>query len=265
VELLVVTSSLLLRPACGALVVVKRLRPGACADDSTNSTSEDLMCAAGHSNCAAAAVTHGSCARMAVLKVPRTGSTWLTKELRAFGPGVQLEFEPFTDPLAHACAGRFYTQALIQAVRQRLRCVTRESRSLPCYWGWLGCNATRLKPRPAPAPKPNLSDPMGVTSVRPGALLTGFLINPMYVPGAIWNRVLSAQPRTKLVWLRRTNLVKMALSDIRRLAGAAARQRPASSRMESISIGFVEPLTLITRLNMTLVTQATFPAAISLE
>ena len=88
---------------------------------------------------------------MAILKVPRTGSTWLAKELRAFGTSVQLKFEPFTDAAAHTCSGRFYTQALGKALGSRQRCVTRESRSLPCYWGWLGCNATRLKPRPYPA------------------------------------------------------------------------------------------------------------------
>jgi hypothetical protein len=268
--------------------VVKRLRAASC-DANAESRQDCVLPDHAHVDCASIDTTsEGSCARLAILKVPRTGSTWLNKELRAFGIGVQLEFEPFTDPSAQSCAGRFYTQALTQAIRQRLRCVTRESRSLPCYWGWLGCNATKLKPRPYRAgSSPTSSASMAKTAMgssrtqaiehkadpMPGALMTGFLLNPMYAPGAIWSRVLAAQPRTRLVLLRRTNLVKMAVSDIRRLAGAAARARRSTSSSQGgergagsrVSAVFVEPLTLLTRLNLTLVSQATFPAGISLE
>ena len=247
--------TLLSQPARSVLVVVRRLRALSCP---TATPSTPSSCARAPPRCeeqqsSTTSSPTAPCAGLAVLKVPRTGSTWLTKELRAFGAGVQLEFEPFTDASAHQCQGRFYTQALSKALVQRLRCVTRESRSLPCYWGWVGCNATRLKPRPTA---------IKAVGVRPGGVLTGFLINPMYAPGAIWNRVLSLQPRAKLVWLRRTNLVKMALSDLRRLAGASARQ--ARSSVDT-SAAFVEPRTLLVRLNMTLVTQATFPAAVSLD
>ena len=34
---------------------------------------------------------------------------------------MQLEFEPFTDASAHVCHGRFYTQALSKALKQRLQ------------------------------------------------------------------------------------------------------------------------------------------------
>ena len=71
----------------------------------------------------------------------------------------------------------------------------------------------------------------------------------------------------RLVWLRRTNLVKMALSDLRRLAAAADR-RSASTGGESptaLPETFVEPRTLLQKVNMTLVSQATFPAAVALE
>ena len=271
-------------PINGVLVVVRRLRPGRLCAASAGPTG----CPPAPKGCNA---TGSPCAKLALLKVPRSGSTWLTKELRAFGVGVQLEFEPFTDPSARTCPGRFYTLALGKALGQRQRCVTRESRALSCYWGRLGCNATRLKPRPdhrsrksvnfslhaAPASanragtstgsQQQLQQQQGET---PGALITGFLINPMYAPGAIWNRVLAAQPRSRLVWLRRTNLVKMALSDLRRLAGAAARQQQhqhgaspeaAQAARHGEQSSFVEPRTLLTRLNMTLVSQATFPAA----
>ena len=149
--------------AC-VLVVVQRLRAGGCPEGGLASTCP-LPCSENDGACGAS---------VAILKVPRTGSTWLTKELRAF-PGTQLEFEPFTDPLAHTCAGRFYTLALGKALAHRLRCVTRESRSLPCYWGWMGCNATRLKPRAAPTSVRSNS-----TASSAHAVLTGFLINPMW-------------------------------------------------------------------------------------
>lgn len=250
--------TLLLVPRGGSvLVVVRRLRTG-----SQCPTAIDACPVRAPSNCTDKVHGTGSmgCAQAAILKVPRTGSTWLTKELRAFGSGVQLEFEPYTDPAAHVCGGRFYTQALSRSLSRRQRCVTRESRSLPCYWGWLGCNASRLQPRPNSMVK-------GKPARQSPDILTGFLLNPIYAPGAIWNRVLGSQPRAKLVWLRRTNLVKMALSDIRRLAGATARQRSATSPVGdgNAEERFVEPRTLLTRLNMTLVTQATFPAATALD
>ena len=275
----------LLARARGVLVVVRRLRAVACTTvPPPSSLSAAAVCPQAPAGCE---TSDAPCAGLALLKVPRTGSTWLTKELRAFGAGVALEFEPFTDPNAHACQGRFYTLALGRALTNRLRCVTRESRSSPCYWGWLGCNATRLKPRASAA----AAAATGGT-IRPGGILTGFLLNPMYAPGAIWNRVLSLQPRARLVWLRRTNLVKMALSDIRRLAGASARHArsshgssttggaggvsatagahhgahdPSAAADDDPSAGFIDPRTLLVRLNMTLVTQATFPAAVALD
>ena len=80
-------------------------------------------------------------------------------------------------------------------------------------------NALAGAPASAASQSPN-QPPLGSSphaAVRPGATLSGFLLNPMYAPGAIWSRVLSLQPRARLVWLRRTNLVKMALSDLRRI------------------------------------------------
>lgn len=170
----------LLAPTRGVLMLVRRLRAGECAP----------------ARCAEPAA-HAS---LAVLKVPRTGSTWLAKELRAFA-GVQLEFEPFTDSSVRACAGRFFTQALGKALAARLRCVTREYHSQPCYWAWQHCNASRLAARPLGKAAAAAAGP---------TVLTGFLINPMYAPGANWNRALALQPRSRYVWLRRTNLVKMA-------------------------------------------------------
>ena len=272
---------LLATPVRMVLVVVKRLRAGSCSTSSSSCPRAPPQCEAEPS---------APCASLAILKVPRTGSTWLTKELRALGAAVALEFEPFTDGAARTCPGRFYTLGLGRALGHRLRCVTREARSLSCYWNKLGCNATRLKPRPDHRSRSNasissssssssssaLSMAAAVPAVRQGALLTGFLLNPMYAPGAIWNRVLASQPRARLVWLRRTNLVKMALSDIKRLATATARQHRGGGEAggsgggrrlghDRASIGVIEPRTLLTRINMTLVTQATFPAAVALD
>ena len=115
---------LLATPVRMVLVVVKRLRAGSCSTSSSSCPRAPPQCEAEPS---------APCASLAILKVPRTGSTWLTKELRALGAAVALEFEPFTDGAARTCPGRFYTLGLGRALGHRLRCVTREARSLSCY------------------------------------------------------------------------------------------------------------------------------------
>ena len=62
----------------------------------------------------------------------------------------------------------------------------------------------------------------------------------------------------------------MALSDLRRLAGATARQSHGTANRSTATTAHgtreeVDARTLLTRLNMTFVTQATFPAAIPLD
>ena len=231
----------------GTLVLARRLRAGPC-DDAIHEACPRLTTCGPRGSAA--------CVSIAVLKVPRTGSTWFAKELRAFA-GVSIEFEPFTDsalPPQNSCGGRFFTQAVIQALTSRLRCVTREFRSQPCYWAWQHCNSSRLQPRPSPPVRP---------------VLVGFLLNPMYTPGVKWD-VAMTKAGAKLIWLRRTNLIKMALSDLRRLATAAARRTtPTESNQTSSMIGTrlerIEPRTLLAKVNTSLVSQASFPAAISLE
>ncbi|KAL1514872.1 hypothetical protein AB1Y20_003955 [Prymnesium parvum] len=199
-----------------------------------------------------------ACAGVAVLKVPRTGSTWLTKELRGF-PGMQLEFEPFTDGGSGTqCGGRFFTQAVTRALQSRLRCVTREFRARPCYWAWQHCNASRLQPR----------------QMSTRTVVVGFLLNPMYTPGVKWEVAMSLAPRARLIWLRRTNLVKMALSDLRRLAVISSHRHAepitASRRLQEKSsnisqISRVDPEELLVKINSSLVSQASFPAGLPLE
>ena len=256
-------------PSCGLMVLVTKLRPAACLPISSGSSSSN-------SSSAASAMPLAS---VAVLKVPRTGSTWLAKELRAF-PSVQLEFEPLTDnTVKYTCSGRFFTQALSRALATRLRCVTREFRAKPCYWAWQKCNASQLQVRPY--------------SSSSGPVLAGFLINPTFAPGARWDVLLGQHaPRARLVWLRRTNLVKMALSDIKRLEGAASRLAgfsaassnapTAARRLGGVALdaaagttregqqvssqrGYVASETLLHKVNTSLKHQAAFPAAVSVE
>ena len=193
--------------------------------------------------------------------MPRTGSTWLAKELRGI-PGVHVEFEPFTDAAAPQCGGRFFTQAIARSLTTRLRCVTRDFHAQPCYWAWQRCNASRLQARPSPT----------------RTVVAGILLNPMYAPGAKWEWALTSSPHARLLWLRRTNLVKMALSDLRRLAGVASRHRTKANttaysgqtaderRLASQErLDWVDPRTLLLKVNMTLVSQASFPAGVALE
>lgn len=76
---------------------------------------------------------------------------------------------------------------------------------------------------------------------------------------------MSLAPRARLIWLRRTNLVKMALSDLRRLAVTSshrhAEQKTASRRLQEKSsnisqISRVDPEELLVKINSSLVSQA---------
>lgn len=228
---------LVLDTVTGALVLARRLRAGACLDGIPGTcvpTSE-------RDTCDSAAAGANACVGLAILKVPRTGSTWLAKELRGF-PGVSIEFEPFTDAASpphrgSSCGGHFFTVAVARALVSRLRCVTRDFRSQPCYWAWQHCNASWLQSRPS--------------TTRPS--VAGFLLNPMYTPGTKWDIAIS-KTHSRLIWLRRTNLVKMALSDIRRLASAAGRRPvdPMESRPPSEDLMRIKPRTLLSKVNMTL-------------
>jgi len=184
--------------------------------------------------------------RLVVFKRARTGSTWLRKELQSV-PGVQLEFEPFTDgrPAQH-CPPAFFTAALTMATHRRLRCVAARDRERSCYWR-RHCNASLLPPWRG----------------RERPLVAGVVLNPAYAPGADWGAIARGAtiggPPLRTVWLCRTNLIKMAMSDLRRLAkrrlrAATASGPPldspaASSSLDSSSLlnGTVAPAALLAK------------------
>ena len=191
------------------------------------------------------------CAGLAVLKVPRTGSTWLTRAACVWcGRAARVRAvyrrvgTPMPRTILHA--------GLEQGPRPAAAMSRARSRSLPCYWGWVGCNATRLKPRPTAIK----------AGVRPGGALAGFLINPMYAPGAIWNRVLTTtKSKARMAATKQaSSRWPCPIYDASRGASALKHAQASTPPLLSSSAA-----ALLVRLNMTLVTQATFPAAVSLD
>lgn len=124
------------------------------------------------------------------------------KELNSL-PGVHLEFEPLTDG-AHRCPANFTNPVLAHMMREPLRCVNRKSRAKPCYWLKTDCSVTRLLALGGPANKS-------------ATHISGFLIHHIYVPSADWPSLI-ATPRTRLIVLRRTNIVKRTVSNMLRVA-----------------------------------------------
>ena len=68
---------------------------------------------------------------LVVMKVPRTGSTWLVKELRSLANATSIEFEPFTDMVAERCPGHYYTAAIGLLMSSRLQARGRQAEALP--------------------------------------------------------------------------------------------------------------------------------------
>ena len=152
--------------------------------------------------CPPAAADVAGVVGLAVLKQPRVGSTWVKKELNAL-PGVHLEFEPLTDG-AYRCPADFTNAVMQRLLREPLRCVNRKSRAKPCYWTKQNCSADALFL-------------LGGIANKSGEVISGFLIHHVYVPALSWPTLL-AQPRARLVVLRRTNLVKRTVSNMLRVA-----------------------------------------------
>ena len=87
-------------------------------------------------------------------------------------------------------------------------------------------------------------------------ILVGAVINPTFVSRTNWQVVL-AQPRARLVWLRRTNLVKMALSDLRRVRDAKSSGGGGGG---AVAAGADE---LLAKVNATLRSQVAFPGMLA--
>ena len=126
----------------------------------------------------------GSTVGLAVLKLPRVGSTWLKAEMnRPVGgsqsalwpskrarsrtltvslrarptrpllarrlPGVHLEFEPLTDGKHREawCGSNFTNALLARMLVQPQHCVNRKMINDPCVWTKQGCDADRIYPK----------------------------------------------------------------------------------------------------------------------
>lgn len=131
---------------------------------------------------------------------------WVKKELNQL-PGVHLEFEPLTE-MGHSCPSSFTNNVLAHLMREPLRCVNRKWRAAPCYWLKSNCTVANLL-----APERG----GGPASEKASHEISGFLVHHIYVSSASWPFLLAA-PSTRLVILRRTNIVKRTVSNMLRVA-----------------------------------------------
>jgi len=148
-------------------------------------------------------VANGTTVGVAVIKLPRVGSTWLKAELNLL-PRVFLEFEPLTDGKhREAWCGADFTNAILRRMLTRPQhCVNRKMIQHECFWTKQACDPGRVLPRTIAA-KPQLE-------------ISGFLLHPFFVPSATWPPFFLPPAVARLVVLRRSNLVKRAISNMLR-------------------------------------------------
>jgi len=154
-------------------------------------------------------VPNGTTVGLAVLKLPRVGSTWLKAEMNLL-PGARLEFEPLTDGKHRDawCGADFTNEILRRMLVRPQECVNRKMIGDPCFWTKQSCDPSRIRPRQVRGGEGPLE-------------ISGFLLHPFYTPEASWPPLVLPPARARLVVLRRTNLIKRTISNILRVAEKA--------------------------------------------
>ena len=184
-------------------------------------------------------VANGTTVGLAVLKLPRVGSTWLKAEMNLL-PGVFLEvlgpwpgarqpvppappirasrarpaqFEPLTDGKHKDawCGANFTNAVLRRMLVGPQHCVNRKMISHECFWTKQQCDPDRIRPR--------------VLASKPTLEVSGFLIHPYYVPAASWPHLAPALGEDEAAsGQARPRLRAQSGTDARPCAGPERRQ-----------------------------------------